>query len=403
MADIQARKSSLSGHGYCGHLKSCPAIISPALNLQQQVIDMKRKVKELINSKLRECVKNAPSCFFGLMMHPDECAQPTKVARINYVDFETSMTERHGIVCENWPLPNFCAPGSINSLPELEVLYRAWSTGITTFRRLSPEEWHRFKEVRTQQRLQAAILQTTLAAVGAAQTSDNIEVPEGFPGPSSSPGPRIVPPSSLLDHASPSYSLQPPPSGPSREAVTDPMLIDELSHTPTSSPTSAIASPPGGEDLQYPSEADSQPQYSTSISTPYSPQASSPLEAPMSSQPSHDMISRQLVLFPDPNASTFVFSTGKRPPPSSFNVLGPMGLIAKKPRKKRADAGVKRGPNKRTAERNEQVTSAEQSGSAADVVLPASEELPEVLQTSEELSEALQASEGLPEESTGET
>ncbi|KIP10025.1 hypothetical protein PHLGIDRAFT_281491 [Phlebiopsis gigantea 11061_1 CR5-6] len=118
---------SVKLQAYCVADVQAP-IVSPTLSVQQQILEMKRKVKEVINEKLQEC------------------ARPARMPRINYVDFETCITERHGIICDNWPLPNFCAPGSINSLTELEVLYRAWSTGVTTFRKLSLEEWRQFKE-----------------------------------------------------------------------------------------------------------------------------------------------------------------------------------------------------------------------------------------------------------------
>ncbi len=62
-----------------------------------------------------------------------------------YVNFESHITEKFGIIVENWPLEKFIAPGAIGSRIELQTLYNAWSTGATSFRRLSPaelKEWH---------------------------------------------------------------------------------------------------------------------------------------------------------------------------------------------------------------------------------------------------------------------
>lgn len=303
-----------------------PPVITPAANMQQQVIEMKRKVKTLINDKLQEC------------------AFPVKISRINYVDFETSISERHGIVCENWPLPNFCAPGCLNSLTELEVLYHAWSTGVTTFRKMSPEEHHQFKEARVQHRLHAAIAQANAAALAAHQNTSAVQ--------SSSAGP--------------SETL---PALPASASAPD---------------TETAAHVQGGVPVTVPIPGDSQSAASQSASSPAEVETqlfTIPVEPPSSLPEQTPIASSSAVTLDTLGSSggaggaTFVFSTGKRPPPSQFNILGPLGLLSKKPRKKRADAGVKRGPNKRTKQALAKATAA-----AAGEESPEEEEEDELVQ-----------------------
>ena len=60
---------------------------------------------------------------------------------MSYVNFDKAITERYGIVIENWPLAKFRAPGEICSRPELEILVTSWTSGATRFRSMSDEEW----------------------------------------------------------------------------------------------------------------------------------------------------------------------------------------------------------------------------------------------------------------------
>lgn len=257
------------------------------------------------------------------------------------------MTERYGIVCENWPLPNFCAPGGITSLTELEVLFRAWSTGVTTFRKLSPEEHHQFKEARVQQRLEAAMLQASRAA--AAQHSQAALQTAGA-GPSTMHIPSA--PSSVSSpafHAEASPASEPTsPSDTQRSSVSPP----DIAHD---SGTASEPSPLSTEEVSS-MLAEPSPHPSSSISRFRLPPAPAPdamaVDPPTFSAPPPTAAPQELVLFPPSGSATFVFSTGKRAPPADFSVLGPMGLVSRKPRKKRADAGVKRGPNRRTKERD---------------------------------------------------
>ncbi len=69
-----------------------------------------------------------------LMSGGDIVARPDKIPRISYTNFAKQITDKFGIVCENWPLPKFCALGDMSSTSDLELLIRAWENGVTKFR-----------------------------------------------------------------------------------------------------------------------------------------------------------------------------------------------------------------------------------------------------------------------------
>lgn len=77
-----------------------------------------------------------------------EVARPDMIKRIMYTNFDKHITDKYGIVCENWPLERFCAPADLYSRAELQVLYQAWDSDTTTFRRLSPAELEAWKAER---------------------------------------------------------------------------------------------------------------------------------------------------------------------------------------------------------------------------------------------------------------
>ncbi|EKM50002.1 uncharacterized protein PHACADRAFT_264479 [Phanerochaete carnosa HHB-10118-sp] len=286
----------------------------------------------------------------------EECAHPVKIPRIKYVDFETSISERHGIVCENWPLPNFCAPGSLNSLMELEILHQAWSTGVTTFRKMSPEEHQQFKEARVQRRLQAAIVQANAAALAAQQ---NAPVTQSL-----SSGSSLAPiPQPLTPNGTPSPNAVSKLPTDTQEPVT---ADSSLTAMHRSKPVQSSASQSTPPTMKVDAQLSTSP---ANLSTTLPEQ----LPVASSSTVTLESLSSPEVAGP----STFVFSTGKRPPPSQFNILGPMGLMPKKPRKKRADAGMKRGPNKRTK-------STHADAEAAPTKAPAETEAPDEEEGAEE-------------------
>ncbi|KAG9311957.1 hypothetical protein JVU11DRAFT_7224 [Chiua virens] len=69
-----------------------------------------------------------------------EVAQLVMV-KMFYVNFNTHITEKMGIVIKGWPLKKFCSPSDINSTMELQVLYNAWKSGTTHFSKMSTDKW----------------------------------------------------------------------------------------------------------------------------------------------------------------------------------------------------------------------------------------------------------------------
>jgi hypothetical protein len=70
-----------------------------------------------------------------------------------YSNFDDNITSKYGVVIENWPLKKFCSPGDISSKPELQVLYHAWKSGSTVFRKMSRTEFEDWEDARFRERL----------------------------------------------------------------------------------------------------------------------------------------------------------------------------------------------------------------------------------------------------------
>ncbi|KAI0343132.1 hypothetical protein BDW22DRAFT_1304847, partial [Trametopsis cervina] len=91
-------------------------------NYQNKLLMLKQKTAQLIFEKLQLI------------------ARPDKVARMYYRDFDVHITNKFGIILENWPLKTFTSPGNVGSRVELDTLFHAWESGATRFRRLSPAD-----------------------------------------------------------------------------------------------------------------------------------------------------------------------------------------------------------------------------------------------------------------------
>ncbi|OCH83633.1 hypothetical protein OBBRIDRAFT_840342 [Obba rivulosa] len=73
-------------------------------------------------------------------------AAKASVARMYYMNFDTKITAKYGIIIENWPLDHFLPPSHFKSKLELEVLLKAWESDSTRFRKLSTEEFERWQD-----------------------------------------------------------------------------------------------------------------------------------------------------------------------------------------------------------------------------------------------------------------
>ncbi|KAI9062660.1 hypothetical protein FKP32DRAFT_1723543, partial [Trametes sanguinea] len=65
-------------------------------------------------------------CIAGM---PREACTRGDVQRMNYANFEESITAKLGILCEGWPIKRFCSPSDMSSPADLEVLKSAWESG----------------------------------------------------------------------------------------------------------------------------------------------------------------------------------------------------------------------------------------------------------------------------------
>ena len=87
-----------------------------------------------------------------------------------YRKFDTSITNRYGIIIVNWPLPMFQLPRKFNSAISLRVLYDAWKTGTTYFKKLTPDEYQDLLAQRRNRQLQNS-REATISSVPAPSRS----------------------------------------------------------------------------------------------------------------------------------------------------------------------------------------------------------------------------------------
>jgi len=98
---------------------------------------LREEVVSLIGSKLRTSL--LPWDIQG--NHQDVERLPGAISkgdvnRMNYKTFDESITRKHGIVIEGWPLREFKNPSAIGSQVELKVLLNAWQSGVARFRKM---------------------------------------------------------------------------------------------------------------------------------------------------------------------------------------------------------------------------------------------------------------------------
>lgn len=80
-------------------------------------------------------------------------AAGSPIPRMYYGSFDTTITAKYGVVCERWPLPKFVSPADLKTRNEVEILFHAWSTNTTTFRRLTTTELDEWQQQRFQDAL----------------------------------------------------------------------------------------------------------------------------------------------------------------------------------------------------------------------------------------------------------
>lgn len=83
-----------------------------------------------------------------------------------YTNFDAHITAKWHIVCDNWPLPRFCNPGDLTSRNEVQVLYNAWQSGATHFRKLDLESFSRWEAARFQVALSQTMGESQWAVYG---------------------------------------------------------------------------------------------------------------------------------------------------------------------------------------------------------------------------------------------
>lgn len=84
-------------------------------------------------------------------------AAGTDILKMTYQNIGASMTAQYAIVCDNWPLEQFCSPSSLRSHTKLKVLYHAFKTRTACFRKLTEQEFEQWES----DRFNAALAQTT--------------------------------------------------------------------------------------------------------------------------------------------------------------------------------------------------------------------------------------------------
>lgn len=63
-----------------------------------------------------------------------------------YQNFTKNISLKYGVVIEDWPLDTFKSPSDISSRNEVTILFNAWKSGATRFRKLSAEELRQLEE-----------------------------------------------------------------------------------------------------------------------------------------------------------------------------------------------------------------------------------------------------------------
>ena len=101
--------------------------------------------------------------------------------RMFYTNFDENITDKHGIIVKNWPLPVFCAPGDIRTVTELRVLYNALESGTAHFYRMTMDKATKWVKERSSSAIATSSLplisNTIPSAMGMTAPSANQDLP----------------------------------------------------------------------------------------------------------------------------------------------------------------------------------------------------------------------------------
>ena len=157
-------------------------------------------------------------------------AAGTDVPKMIYQNFGASMTAWYAVVCDNWPLEQFCSPSSLGSHTELKVLYHAFKTRTVRFWKLTEQEFEQWES----DRFNAVLAQTT------AHNDDTISQQAGSDELLAIPTP-LQPIGGVKAHVTPAStqaigSIEAHATPASTQAITIPAPLQQQLPTPISTP-----------------------------------------------------------------------------------------------------------------------------------------------------------------------
>ncbi|EIW73884.1 hypothetical protein CONPUDRAFT_160605 [Coniophora puteana RWD-64-598 SS2] len=110
------------------------------------------RVKGFVDSSLNTSIQNLATRFEGYCISgvKVDATAPCKPPRMFYTNFDIHITDKYHTLLENWPAARFISPSDMNS-HELDVVFNAFATGLTFFRRMSDEEYQQWAKLRVSQ------------------------------------------------------------------------------------------------------------------------------------------------------------------------------------------------------------------------------------------------------------
>ncbi|KIY43731.1 hypothetical protein FISHEDRAFT_78572 [Fistulina hepatica ATCC 64428] len=259
------------------------------------------------------------------------------ISRMVYTNFGTFITQPYSIIVKHWPLARFCGPHDINDKVQLDILYRALETGMTSFCHLMPS-----KKIEWEQGLIHFITHAD-AGTAAPMTNDAAAMPTTTPHAASSI-PQVhmyILPSSTLS------GVQPLPSQPqvfisllnelaSSMSFTSALMLTITTSGGMTTDTSSFQSYPMADYLPPPA---GQVSYPTVYLPPPTGQLGYPAAylLPPAGQP------YPVAAYLPPPADQSVAAA----PLSTLFINMNTDNIPKKKQKERADKGMPRGPRKK--------------------------------------------------------